>query len=221
MAYGMEFYNAAGNLFIGLGEKNYQYWGVKHIDHTFVSPSEPDKTVALFNLPSNEKVMVLVNTDQAVATASGYAHGDLVSGKWVGRVRGGSASGRFSFYVFVPVHLVPIPDWGVSIFNDNGKAVFHSARPPMRLLDIHDVTLASGTSHTHAVRVASIPSIAGIQATGGPSFYHINCCTGKTLGRVSWGPAGYTQAIYYRNSKVGVVDADFLDQFANLGNHPL
>lgn len=220
--YGLEFYNEAGNLFIGVGEKCYLYWGTKSISHTFVNPSEADKTVDLFNLPINKKIMVFLNIDQNPNDAFGFSKGEVRGGKWQGVVEGGSDSGTYHFMVFVPVDLIPLPDWGVATFDDNGNPTFHTARPPLQIKEMRTVTLGDTTQQTFTYNIASLPSYAGKQANfGGPSFRYMHSCVRKTLMQVPYGPDGYDQRVNYINASVGVIDKDFYTQFSNLGNYPL
>lgn len=157
MSFGAMLKNKNGTEIFGDHEDAYLYWG-----RASIGLNQPSTT--LLNI-RNEIPIITFYCNTAGATspyrmdaekncAFFISPGDDGYKKISSRTTGCNVpySGGFDVYVFAKVDRVPLPRYGMALYSSSGNVIFHTGRPPLRV-----VTFQSGTHATYNFK-AAIPS---------------------------------------------------------------
>ncbi len=161
--YGFEIRNRWNQKIVYGEEQAYLFWGKMDI----AKWNEGDHVQNLFNIPVSWQPLVFVRIlDQLRGTilSTNIFEAVNVNGRLHGKIRirkGTSINSlpmmlKVRVYVFVPAVHVPLPSWGMALYNTKGVLAFHTKTKPLQVQA--DVLAAGGTSLNYDFAAVTIPA---------------------------------------------------------------
>ncbi len=161
--YGFEIRNQWNQRIVYGEEQTYLFWGKMDI----AKWNEGDHVQNLFNIPVWWQPMVFVRIlEQKRGTILGTNMFEVVNinGRLHGKIRIRKGTGfrplpkmlKVRVYVFVPAVHVPLPSWGMALYNTKGVLAFHTKTKPLQIQG--DVSAAGGITLPYHFAAISLPA---------------------------------------------------------------
>lgn len=230
MAFGFAINNPGGVNIVHGSEETYLYWGSKAVTAT---NNIPVQELPLFNIPEvwNPKVFVTAYNRSQNQMTAGYS-----SGAWVVAKNGrmylrtnNTLPGVVTYeaYVFVPAKFIPVPAYGIALYNDKGALAFHNGRYPLMIQELLYSNQGFGTRNFYTAvesRIYNVASIPDVQNNRGFVYtgYLMGEGTGFNVDYVITSTVGNPYPVLPSMGQlaIAVINRDPYWSLPNLGNAP-
>lgn len=180
MGYGLLLDNKKGKRLYQTGETAMLFYGYKTATMTY---SMNKVTINCFNIKKawGWKVAVFVGIDdmRSVIESTGetayckmlYDSSGTLTVEHFNSTRGSGYSTYIRVYVFIDAKHVPLTQWGMALYDDAGRPVFHTSRPPLKLDYVQPPSnLGSSTSRKLPSNLRK-PALLGLRTPAGESYH--------------------------------------------------
>lgn len=140
MSHGVLFSDGDINSIISGDSSPMVYWGKKVINHTYVSNQIDNYIYPVFDIPDTEPCVMFFssNVDDLMVYVEPYKD----AGVWKVMIPSifNTSSCSFDVFVFVDCTIIPVPDYGMVVYDDLGNLRWHTARPALSITDVGEYT---------------------------------------------------------------------------------